>query len=112
MCKNNDAGLLATKIVRADVITSEVPENTQRVYALLDEQSDVSIVSPELAYKLGKEGEKEKYPLSTCSGSKQVRYGRRVSGIIAKTLEGEQIELPTCIECDSIPQDKWEIPTP
>ena len=70
------------------------------------------MVSPELADKLGKEGEKEKYLLSTCSGSKEVRYGRRLSRIIARPLDGEQIELPTCIECDSIPEGKREIPTP
>ena len=70
------------------------------------------MVSPELADKLGKEGEKEKYLLSMCSGSKEVRYGRRLSGIIARPLDGEQIELSTCTECDSIPEDKREIPTP
>ena len=91
VCKNSDAGLLATKIVLVDVFTSERPENIHRVYALLDEQSNVSMVSPELADKLGKEGEKEKYLLSTCSGSKEVRYGRRLSGIIARPLNGEQI---------------------
>ena len=112
VCKNSDAGLLATKIVLVDVFTSERPENIHRVYALLDEQSNLSMVSPELANKLGKEEEKEKYLLSTCSGSKEVRYGRRLSGIIARSLDGEQIELPTCIECNSIPEDKREIPTP
>ena len=32
--------------------------------------------------------------------------------VILKPLSGAKSELPTLIECDNIPRNKWEIPTP
>ena len=88
------------------------PEDIQRLYALIDEQSNSSMISAVLAGKLEVEGKKERYFLSTCNGSKEVRYGRRVSGLTTKSLDGKFVRLPTCTECDNIPEDKREIPTP
>ena len=72
--------------------------------------------SPNLIRKLNVDGPKEKYLLSTCSSSssssKETKYGRRISGVLAKGLNNRIVELPTMIECDHIPQDKSEIPTP
>ena len=71
------------------------------------------MISPNLIRKLNVDGPKEKYLLSTCSSSsKETKYGRRISGVLAKGLNERIVELPTMIECDHIPQDKSEIPTP
>lgn len=35
-----------------------------------------------------------------------------MTGVILKSLNGTESELPTLIECNSIPRDKEEIPTP
>ena len=71
------------------------------------------MISPSLADKLGANGPREKFLLSTCSAElKQLKYGRRVYGLIAHSIAGEQSMLPTLVECDHIPRDKSEIPTP
>ena len=48
---------------------------------------------------------------TTCSATKEVKFGHRVSSLQVKSLNGIIEELPTLIECDSIPKDKREIPT-
>ncbi|CAB3993987.1 Hypothetical predicted protein [Paramuricea clavata] len=53
-----------------------------------------------------------KYLLSTCSASKEVKFSRLVSGLQVKSLNGNCEDLPTVIECNNIPKDKREIPTP
>ena len=50
--------------------------------------------------------------MSTCSGEKEEKYGRRVAGITVRSLSGAEFAVPTLTECDTIPQDKPEIPTP
>ena len=66
------------------------------------------MISPELVDELGIDGPKEKYLLSTCSGSKETKFGRRITSIRG----GKPLKLPTLIECNNIPEDKREIPTP
>ena len=101
-----------SKIVLVDVYAEKQPQLSHRVYAVLDEQSNASMISPDLADILGQTSPKENYLLSTCSAVKELKQGRRVSGIIAKSMEGEPHRLPTLIECDYVPQNKKEIPTP
>ena len=57
-------------------------------------------------------GPEEKYYLTTCSGEKGAKYGRHVTGVVLKSLKGTESELPTLIECNNIPHDKQDIPTP
>ena len=70
------------------------------------------MITSELADELGATGPEEKYYLTTCSGEKEAKYGRRVTGVVLKSLKGTESELPTLIECNNIPRDKQEIPTP
>ena len=53
-----------------------------------------------------------KYLLTTCSGTKETKYGRRVSGLFVKSMCGRIAKLPDLVECEHVPQDKSEIPTP
>ena len=94
-----------------DVFPKQRPEQVWRVYAIVDDQSNVSMISPDLVDKLGVTGPKEKYFLSTCSSHKEVKYGRRASGLLVRSIEGKSSKLPTLVECDHIPQDKHEIHT-
>ena len=68
--------------------------------------------TPDLADKLNAKGPDWKYYLSTCEGKKEASYGCRVTGIIRKLVHGRTSKLPTLIECDGVPQDKEDIPTP
>ena len=95
-----------------DVFTEDNPNAVHRAYAIVDEQSNASMITPNLADLLEVDTPKEKYLLSTCSSAKETKYGRRVSGIMVKSLNGTVVRLPKLIECDHIPQEKNEIPTP
>ena len=101
-----------SEVVLVDVAMKERPNNAYRVYAILDKQSNTSLISSELADELGVVGPGEKYFRTTCSGEKEVRYWRRVTGAIVKSLNGTSAELTTLIECENIPHDKREILMP
>ena len=105
-------GVSCSKTLLVDVYSRRNPHLTKRVYAIVDEQSNSSLVTSELADDLGADGPVEKYFLSTCSGEKEEKYGRRVAGITVRSLSGAEFAVPTLTECDTIPQDKREIPTP
>ena len=108
----SEGGISCSKLVLVDVISKERPENICRVYAIIDDQSNTSLITSDLADELGASGPEERYHLTTCSGEKEAKYGRRVTGVVLKSLNGTESELPTLIECNSIPRDKQEIPTP
>lgn len=112
VCKGTPGGLSCSKTVLVDVYREDHPNDVHRVYAIVDDQSNASIISTELADKLNAEGPDWKYYLSTCGGDREVRYGRRISGLIIRSIHGRTSKLPTLIECDGIPQEKKEIPTP
>lgn len=82
------------------------------MYAILDDQSNASIISTELADRLNAEGPASKYHLSTCGGTKVVKYGRRVAGVVIRSIHGKTSVLPPLIEYDGIPQYMKETPTP
>lgn len=112
VCDENTGGLSCSKIVLVEAFNKARPNSPYRVYAIIDEQSNASLISTELADQLGAAGAKDRYYLSTCSHDREVKYGRRVTNICVRALSGTASVLPTLIECDSIPQDKREIPTP
>ena len=111
-CNANGGGLSCSNMLLVDVHSKRIPRATQRVYAIIDEQSNSSLISSELADELGAEGPLEKYYLSKCSSNRQMKYGRRMTGTTIRALDGTALDLPTLIECDSIPRDKREVPTP
>ncbi|KAK3752635.1 hypothetical protein QZH41_000499 [Actinostola sp. cb2023] len=104
-------GTSCSKILLVDVFHQERPHDRHRVYAIIDDQSNASMIAPELVNKLKISGPSEKYLLSTCSGEKMVNYGRRVAGIMIDA-NGKSSKLPTLVECSHIPRDKGEIPNP
>ena len=105
-------GVSCSKTLLVDVCSEHNPCLAKRVYAIVDEQSNSSLVTSELADDLGATGPLEKYFLSTCSGEREEKCGRRVTGMTVKSPSGVEFALPTLTECDAIPQDKREIPTP
>ena len=112
VCKDTPGGLSCSKTVLVDVYREDHPNDVHRVYAIVDDQSNPSIISTELADKLNMEGPDWKYYLSTCGGDREVRYGWRITGLIIRSIHGRTSRLPTLTECDGIPQEKKEIPTP
>ncbi|XP_048580423.1 uncharacterized protein LOC116604791 [Nematostella vectensis] len=112
LCDRKNSPTSCSKVLPVDVFLANSPEQAHRVYAIIDEQSNSTLITSELADELGADGPSEKYFLSTCSGDKEEKQGRRVLGLIVRSLNGTEHKLPTAVECDSIPEDKREIPTP
>jgi hypothetical protein len=113
VCGESNGGISCSKFLLVDIVKPDATNESCRVYAIIDDQSNSSLISSELADMLGAEGPKEKYYLSTCSGSKETKFGRRVSGLVIRSVSnGREVHLPTLVECDNFPDDKREIPTP
>ena len=112
VCSTSSGGTSCSKVLLVDVFLKDKSYLVRRVYAIIDEQSNSSLISSELVDELGVLGPQEKYYLSTCTSEKEIKYGRRVTGVSIQSPSGTGFQLPTLIECDSIPQDKHEIPTP
>lgn len=60
-----------------------------RIYAIVDDQSNASMITTDLTDLLGPQGTKEKYILSTCSSEKEVKYGRRFPGLVLCSVTGK-----------------------
>ena len=112
VCNASSGGTSCSKILLVDVFLKDKPDFVRCAYAIIDDQSNSSLISSELADELGVSGPQEKYYLSTCTSEKEVKYGRRVANVSIRSTSGMASDLPTLVECDSIPQDKREIPTP
>ena len=110
-CNAMEGGTSCSKMLLVIVYSKERPHAVRRVYAIVDEQSNSSLISTELADELGANGPEERYFLTTCSGAKETKYGRRVTDVVIQSMGGAAADLPTLIECGNIPQDKREIPT-
>ncbi|CAC5382856.1 unnamed protein product [Mytilus coruscus] len=83
-----------------------------RVYAIIDNQSNRSLATPDLFDRLGLHGSQKQFVLSSCSGNSTM-VGRYASGIRICSIDGQStFEMPDVIECDSIPSNLPEIPTP
>ena len=107
-----EGGVSCSKLLLVDVFSKEKSHAVRRVYAIIDEQSNSSLISTELADELGADGLEEKYFLTTCRGTKEIKYGRRVTDVVVQSFRGAAADLPTLIECGNVPQEKREIPTP
>ncbi|XP_076849002.1 uncharacterized protein LOC143497110 [Brachyhypopomus gauderio] len=101
-----------SKICLVNVYPSSHPEKAERMYAVLDDQSNRSLAKSEFFELFDIRGESFPYMLKTCSGTMEVT-GRRASNLTIEAIDGKtQVMLPTLIECDMLPDDRSEIPTP
>jgi len=75
LCKPT-GGVSCSKTLLVDVYSQCNPHLTKRVYTIVDEQSNSSFVTSELADDLGAGGPLEKYFLSTCSGKREEKYSQ------------------------------------
>lgn len=100
------------KIVLVNVYPIGQPKKSIRVYAILDDQSNKSLGSSELFDRLGITTDSITYKLISCAGN-TLKSGRRANGLVVESLDHEnRMDLPILIECDDIPDERSEIPTP
>jgi hypothetical protein len=85
------------------------PNNIYRVYAIVDDQCNQSLASPEL---FNITSLRIHYTLTTCSG-KTALNGRQALGLKVRSFDKSvTMNLPLLMECDDIPNETSEIPTP
>ena len=112
ICGSKFHGKSCAKIILVHVYPEGHPESAQRVYAIIDDQSNRSLARSEFFSLFNIESESFPYKLSSCSGLTSTS-GRRAKGFVIESIDrSSQLQLPTLIECDEIPNLRSEIPTP
>ncbi len=112
VCGGTNSSGSCSKICLIKVHPKGEPDKSLNVYAILDDQSNRSLARPEFfdLFKLKSTG--FPYTLRTCAGVSEMS-GRRARDFIAYPLDGSlSVSLPTLIECNCMPEDRSEIPTP
>lgn len=78
----------------------------------MDEQSNVSLARAEFFDMFNVDNTLEPYTLKTCAGVMETS-GRREYGFVVESIDKKiSLSLPTLIECNAIPNNRKEIPTP
>ncbi|XP_050419539.1 uncharacterized protein LOC126832715 [Patella vulgata] len=105
-------GKSCAKIVLCNVYASDKPDKVIRLYVMIDDQSNRTLGSPRLFDLLAVKCEETEYVLTSCSGKVRTA-GRKINGIVLESLDQTvQLDLPTIIECNQMPDNRNEIPTP
>lgn len=83
-----------------------------RVYAVLDEQSNRSLAKPQLFDALGIASTTTPYTLRTFASVMETA-GRRAYNLMISSIDYKvKFHLSSLIQCEMIPDDRQEIPTP
>ncbi|XP_045080043.1 uncharacterized protein LOC121578462 [Coregonus clupeaformis] len=82
------------------------------MYVVLDEQSNKSLAKTEFFNLFNINDNSAPYIMKTCSGVTETS-GRRAVNFMVESIDGhKKLTLPTLIECDMMPDDRMEIPSP
>lgn len=101
-----------SKICLVRVYPAGQTEKALKMYAVLDEQSNRSLAKTAFFDHFNINGPLEPYTLKTGSGVMEAT-GRHASNFVVESLDVKRtLSLPTLIECDMIPDDRTEIPSP
>lgn len=112
VCGGGLKGKSCSKICLVNVYPKGEPEKKVRIYVLLDDQSNASLARSTFFDIFKIQGDACLYTLKTCSGTMDAA-GRRARGFIVESADEEVcLSLPTLTECDLIPNNRDEIPTP
>lgn len=112
ICGDSPIPKSCSKICLIGVYHEDHPEIMVKMYAVLDEQSNRSLARPEFFDLFKVKGTEHPYTLRTCAGLTETS-GRRATGFQAVSMDGKtHVSLPTLIECNYMPDDHSEIPSP
>ncbi|KAK3100574.1 hypothetical protein FSP39_022032 [Pinctada imbricata] len=112
ICGSPSGGRSCAKIVLVNVFPNDRPEAKVTVYAIIDDQSDATLAHSELLNALGVYTDSIPYRIKSCAGQSE-SSGRRAVGFTIQSMDGGISHLlPPMIECDDIPENISEIPTP
>ncbi|KAJ8346667.1 hypothetical protein SKAU_G00280680 [Synaphobranchus kaupii] len=110
VCDKGKEPRSCSKICLVKVYPKTRPDKATKVYAILDNQSNRSLARSKFFNLFQIRGSDSPYTLRTCAGVTETS-GRRATGFMAESLDGS-VMLPTLIECNHMPDDRLEIPTP
>lgn len=112
VCGNADTPRSCAKICLIKAFPAGKKDKAIKMYAVLDEQSNKSLAKAEFFNLFGVNASPAPYTLKTCSGTTETS-GRRANNFVLESIDGKmQLPLPTLIECDMVPDDRSEIPSP
>ncbi|XP_061432402.1 uncharacterized protein LOC133358195 isoform X1 [Lethenteron reissneri] len=112
ICGEGFKGRSCSKICLVRIYPKGHPVRAVRMYAIMDDQSNRSLARSEFFDQLSVGGNSFPYTLRTCSGLMETA-GRRASGLMVEAIDSTmKLALPTVTECNEIPDDRSEIPTP
>ena len=101
-----------SKVCLVQVYPNGKREKAVKMYAMLDDQSNRSLARSEFFEHFHINSNASPYSLKTCAGVIETA-GRRADGYQIEPVNGGvSLTLPTLIECNEIPDNRSEIPTP
>ena len=112
VCGEGLSARACAKICLVSVYPTGHREESKRMYAILDDQSNRSLARSEFFDVFKISGRSYEYTLKTCAGLKETA-GRRAIGYTIESLDKKlSFPLPTLLECNEVPDNRAEIPTP
>ncbi|XP_041926339.1 uncharacterized protein LOC121690066 isoform X1 [Alosa sapidissima] len=112
VCGTGQVGRSCSKICLARVYQKDHPDEVIKAYIVLDDHSNRSLAKSSFFDKFDIHTKSYPYQLKTCSGVVETS-GRRASDFFVESLNGKvTIPLPPLTECNDLPDNRSEIPTP
>ncbi|XP_074469284.1 uncharacterized protein LOC141754250 [Sebastes fasciatus] len=112
VCGEDFKGKSCSKICLVNVYPNGHRKLQRKMYAILDEQSNVSLARSEFFDMFSIKGAAVPYTLKTCAGMMETA-GRKAHGFTVESTDGKiNMPLPILTECNEIPNNRSEIPTP
>nr|XP_055046841.1 uncharacterized protein LOC129432444 [Misgurnus anguillicaudatus] len=112
VCGNGFRGRSCSKICLVNIYCKDHPQIKLKTYAILDDQSNKSLAKSTFFDKFNVIDHASPYTLKTCTGTSEI-LGRRAKGFIIESInDSASFTLPTLIECNELPDNRAEIPTP
>ena len=100
------------KIVLVRVYPRNRPHFVRTLYALIDDQSNRSLATSSFFDNFGEHSSTLEYVLSSCSG-KYRTCGRTANDYVIESIDQHcRLTLPELIECEYMPKNREEIPSP
>ena len=112
VCGGDQSDRSCSKICLVTVYPTGHRDRALKVYAIIDEHSNKSLGRSEFFDAFNVQSPNSLYSLRTCSGVKETT-GRRALGFQIESMDGTaSCALPCLLECNDIPDNRSEIPTP
>ncbi|XP_068505307.1 uncharacterized protein [Syngnathus scovelli] len=112
VCGGDESNRSCSKICLVRIYPVNHREKATKVYTVIDKHSNRSLVRSEFFDTFNVQGPPSPYSLRTCSGVTET-MGRRAPSSQIESMDGEvRLLLPSLVECNNIPNNRSEIPSP